>query len=165
MARMHVIERSDAQAVMDDFYAAIERRLSVGSLAPCPMEFTAAFLDMCATQSCGKCTPCRVGVSKLRELIVDVLENRADDKTFGLIEETARTIYLASDCAIGYEAGEMALTAIKGFRDDFEHHIHYHSCGFAQSQLVPCVSGCPVGVDIPGYITLVEAGDTPMPFA
>ncbi|MBQ6395267.1 MAG: glutamate synthase, partial [Atopobiaceae bacterium] len=153
MARLHVMERSEAQAVMDGLHAAVEKRLSVSSLAPCPVEFTAAFIGMCATQSCGKCTPCRVGLGVLKGLLEDVLEGRADEDTLDLIERTARTIYLSSDCAIGYEAGEMALTAIRGFRDDFEHHIKNHACGFTQSQLVPCVSGCPAGVDIPGYIS------------
>jgi NADPH-dependent glutamate synthase beta subunit-like oxidoreductase len=154
---MHVMERSEAQAVMDGLHEAVERRLSVSSLAPCPVEFTAAFVGMCHTQSCGKCTPCRVGLGVLQELMNDVLEGKADMHTLELIEHTAETIYLSSDCAIGYEAGEMALTAIRGFRDDFVHHIQKHACGFTQSQLVPCVSGCPAGVDIPGYISLVEA--------
>lgn len=158
MARLHVMERSHAQAVMDDLHDALGRRLAVSSLAPCPVEFTAALVNLCSTQSCGKCTPCRVGLSALSDLIADVLEGRADESTLNLIERTARTIYLSSDCAIGYEAGAMALTAIRGFRDDFEHHIREHSCGFDREARVPCVSGCPAHVDIPGYISLVEAG-------
>ena len=152
------MERSHAQAVMDDLHDALGRRLAVSSLAPCPVEFTAALVNLCSTQSCGKCTPCRVGLSALSDLLADVLEGRADESTLNLIERTARTIYLSSDCAIGYEAGAMALTAIRGFRDDFEHHIREHSCGFDRDARVPCVSGCPAHVDIPGYISLVEAG-------
>ena len=152
------MERSHAQAVMDDLHDALGRRLAVSSLAPCPVEFTAALVNLCSTQSCGKCTPCRVGLSALSDLLSDVLEGRADESTLNLIERTARTIYLSSDCAIGYEAGAMALTAIRGFRDDFEHHIREHSCGFDREARVPCVSGCPAHVDIPGYISLVEAG-------
>lgn len=152
------MERSHAQAVMDDLHDALGRRLAVSSLAPCPVEFTAALVNLCSTQSCGKCTPCRVGLSALSDLLADVLEGRADESTLNLIERTARTIYLSSDCAIGYEAGAMALTAIRGFRDDFEHHIREHSCGFGREARVPCVSGCPAHVDIPGYISLVEAG-------
>lgn len=129
MARLHVMERSHAQAVMDDLHDALGRRLAVSSLAPCPVEFTAALVNLCSTQSCGKCTPCRVGLSALSDLLADVLEGRADESTLNLVERTARTIYLSSDCAIGYEAGAMALTAIRGFRDDFEHHIREHSCG------------------------------------
>ena len=143
---------------MDDLHDALGRRLAVSSLAPCPVEFTAALVNLCSTQSCGKCTPCRVGLSTLSDLLADVLEGRADESTLNLIERTARTIYLSSDCAIGYEAGAMALTAIRGFRDDFEHHIREHSCGFDREARVPCVSGCPAHVDIPGYISLVEAG-------
>ena len=143
---------------MDDLHDALGRRLAVSSLAPSPVEFTAALVNLCSTQSCGKCTPCRVGLSALSDLLADVLEGRADESTLNLIERTARTIYLSSDCAIGYEAGAMALTAIRGFRDDFEHHIREHSCGFDREARVPCVSGCPAHVDIPGYISLVEAG-------
>lgn len=158
MARLHVMERSEAQAVMDGLHRALEGRLSVSSLAPCPVEFTAAYIAMCATQSCGKCTPCRVGLNALHDLFEEVLENRATPATLGLIERTARSIYLSADCAIGYEAGAMALTAVQGFADDFRSHVENHVCGFKQSELVPCVSGCPAGVDIPGYISLVEAG-------
>ena len=158
MARMHVMEQSESQAIMSSMHEMLGKRLSVSSLAPCPVEFTASYVAMCATQSCGKCTPCRNGLRMLRHLFNDVLNNRATMETLDLIESTARTVYLSSDCAIGYEAGEVALMAIRGFRDDFEHHVTKHACGFTQSQLVPCVSGCPAGVDIPGYIALVEAG-------
>ena len=158
MARMHVMEQSETQAIMSSMHEMLEKRLSVSSLAPCPVEFTASYVAMCATQSCGKCTPCRNGLRMLRHLFNDVLNNRATMETLDLIESTARTVYLSSDCAIGYEAGEVALMAIRGFRDDFEHHVQKHACGFSQHQTVPCVSGCPAGVDIPGYIALVEAG-------
>jgi len=79
MARLHVMERSEAQAVMDGLHEALGKRLAVSSLAPCPVEFTAAYVAMCATQSCGKCTPCRVGLRTLQDLLDDVLENRADE--------------------------------------------------------------------------------------
>lgn len=158
MARLHVIEQSEAQRVVEDLHAALGRRLAVSSLAPCPVEFTAAFVGMCATQSCGKCTPCRIGLSQLQELMEDVLDGKADENTLTLIERTARDIYLSADCAIGYEAAAMALEGIRGFRDDFEYNVSHGCCDFNQSRLVPCVSGCPAGVDIPGYIALVGAG-------
>lgn len=158
MARMHVMERSEAQQIMDELHDAVGRRLAVSSLAPCPVEFTMAFVDMCSTQSCGKCTPCRVGLRMLRHMLSDVLTGKATMQTLDDIERLARSIYLSADCAIGYEAGAMALKAIRGFHDDFVHHVTQRACGFTQSQLVPCVSGCPAGVDIPGYIALVRAG-------
>ncbi len=158
MARLHVMELSHAQTVMDDLRDALERRLSVSSIVPCPVEFTAALVRLCATQSCGKCTPCRIGLSALSNLLEDVLENRATEYTLDLLERTAKTTYLSSDCAIGYEAGEMVLTALSGFRDDFEQHVKKHSCGYDVQGEVPCVRGCPAHVDIPAYISLVEEG-------
>ena len=107
MARMHVMEQSETQAIMSSMHEMLEKRLSVSSLAPCPVEFTASYVAMCATQSCGKCTPCRNGLRMLRHLFNDVLNNRATMETLDLIESTARTVYLSSDCAIGYEAGEV----------------------------------------------------------
>ena len=123
MARMHVMERSEAQQIMDELHDAVGRRLAVSSLAPCPVEFTMAFVDMCSTQSCGKCTPCRVGLRMLRHMLSDVLTGKATMQTLDDIERLARSIYLSADCAIGYEAGAMALKAIRGFHDDFVHHV------------------------------------------
>ncbi len=176
LARLHVIERSEAQRIVEDLHEALGRRMAVSSLAPCPVEFTAAFVGMCMTQSCGKCTPCRVGLSQLKTLMDDVLDGVATQGTLKLIDRTALYIYLSADCAIGYEAAGMALEAISGFRDDFEYHVAHGCCDFHQSELTPCVSGCPAGVDIPGYIALVEAGrftdavrlihkDNPLPVA
>ena len=160
MARMHVMERSAEQQIMDELHAALGRRLSVSSLAPCPVEFTMAFVDMCSTQSCGKCTPCRVGLRTLRHMLSDVLTGKATMEDLDELERLARSIYLSADCAIGFEAGAMTMQAIRGFRDDFVHHVAHRSCGFEQSSRVPCVSGCPAGVDIPGYIALVAEGRT-----
>ena len=158
MARLHVMERGREQIIMDELHEAIEKRLSVSSLETCPVEFSAAFVRMCCTQSCGKCTPCRVGLPVLGELMERVLDGTADEHAVDLIEKTAEAIYLSSDCAIGYEAGDMALKAVRGFREDFVYHLKHHACGFKQTEAIPCVSGCPAHVDIPGYISLVEAG-------
>ncbi|WP_028264341.1 NAD(P)-binding protein [Atopobium fossor] len=160
MARLHVMVQNEAQTVMESLHDAIERRLSASSQSPCPVEFTKAFVQMCATQSCGKCTPCRVGLVQLQELMEAVLDGTAEPYMLDLIERTARTIYESADCAIGYEAGDMALKAITSFREDFEYHMKHRACGFSQSLMVPCVSSCPAGVDIPGYISLIEAGQT-----
>ncbi|MCD7817609.1 MAG: FAD-dependent oxidoreductase, partial [Lachnospiraceae bacterium] len=72
-----------------------------------------------------------------------------------LMETTAQNIYSSADCALGYEAANMVLKGIHGFRDDFEEHVLRGRCKFELNQPVPCVSQCPAGVDIPGYIALV----------
>lgn len=113
---------------------------------------------MCHAQTCGKCVPCRIGLGQLQNLLEDVLDGKATLETIDLIEKTAKTIYYTADCAIGYEAANMVLKGIDGFRDDYEEHILRHRCTFELYQPVPCVSLCPAGVDIPGYIALISEG-------
>lgn len=78
---------------------------------------------MCHAQTCGKCVPCRIGLGQLQNLLEDVLDGKATLETIDLIEKTAKTIYYTADCAIGYEAANMVLKGIDGFRDDYEEHI------------------------------------------
>ena len=88
----------------------------------------------------------------------DALEGRAALSTIDLIEKTAQNISWSADCAIGQEAADMVLKGVQGFRDDYEEHILHGRCTASLNQPVPCVSMCPAGVDIPGYIALVKEG-------
>ena len=122
-----------------------------------------SFLKLCHAQSCGKCVPCRVGIGQLLELMEKLLEldseNSMDDLT--LIENTAAAIKDSSDCAIGSEAADMILRSMSGFREDYEEHVRRNRCTQSiqnSKQPVPCVAGCPAGVDVPGYMALVLAG-------
>ena len=115
-------------------------------------------LKLCHAQTCGKCVPCRVGLGQLGNLLEDVLNGDATLETIDLIEKTARAITNSADCAIGYEAADMVLRGVIGFRDDYEEHILHGRCTCSLNQPVPCVALCPAGVDIPGYIALVSEG-------
>ena len=133
-----------------------------------------AFLRLCHAQSCGKCVPCRVGLRQLARLFDNVLDGEANEETVENIKLTAEGIYYSADCAIGYEAAKLALKSVDGCIDDFESHIHNGFCSCNSNQPVACVKSCPAGVDIPGYIALVQQGryadavrlirrDNPMP--
>ena len=87
-----------------------------------------------------------------------VLDGKAEMKTIDVIEKTAESIFYSADCAIGTEAARMVLKGIRGFRSDFVEHIQTGRCSGSQEQPVPCVSQCPAGVDIPGYIALIREG-------
>ena len=157
MSRLQVIEKSDAEKLIDELNRDLEHRVAAGQYGACPVDFIASFVKFCHAQSCGKCVPCRVGLLRLSELINSVLDGEADEQTLEDIENTARSIYYSADCAIGFEAAKMALKGIRGFRDDFEEHIHNHRCANTDHG-IPCVSQCPAHVDIPGYIALVHEG-------
>lgn len=158
MSRLSIITRNKAQTTVETLYKDLERRIVASPPGLCPIDLASSFLKICHAQTCGKCVPCRIGLGQLERLLEDVLDGRANLETIDLIEKTARAIYNSSDCAIGYEAANMVLKGIKGFRDDYEEHILHGKCTFGLEQSVPCVSLCPAGVDIPGYIALILEG-------
>ena len=158
MSRLEFYSTSGSQAVVESLYRDLEHRIVASPPGLCPVDLAAAFLKMCHAQTCGKCTPCRVGLRQLALLIDDVLEGRATMETLDFIETTAQVISDSADCAIGYEAANMVLKGIRGFRDDYESHVKTGRCLCNLDQPVPCVAQCPAGVDIPGYVALVGAG-------
>lgn len=158
MSRLSIITQSKAQTTIEELYKDLERRISASPSGLCPVDLASSFLKMCHAQSCGKCVPCRVGLGQLQKLMEDVLDGEGTLETIDMIEKTAKNIYYTADCAIGYEAAEMVLKGIKGFRDDFEEHVLRGRCKLELNQPVPCVSQCPAGVDIPGYVALVAEG-------
>ena len=161
MNRLYIKSRDTAQKTVEGLYKDLERRIAASPPGQCPVDLASSFLKLCHSQSCGKCTPCRVGLGQLQMMIDDILEMNTEPglETLELLEKTAEAISVSADCAIGFEAANMVLRGLKGYRDDFESHIKYHACSDNiknQAQPVPCVAMCPAGVDVPGYISLLK---------
>lgn len=174
VSRLTILTKDKAQVTMESLYQDLERRIVASPPGLCPVDLTRSFIKMCLAQSCGKCVPCRVGLRQLARLFDNVLDGEANEETVENIKLTAEGIYYSADCAIGYEAAKLALKSVDGCIDDFESHIHNGFCSCNSNQPVACVKSCPAGVDIPGYIALVQQGryadavrlirrDNPMP--
>ena len=174
MSRLTISTKDRAQATMESLYKDLERRIVASPPGLCPLDLTGSFIKMSLAQSCGKCIPCRVGLKKLAGLFDKVLDNKADMDTLDLIKQTAESIYLSADCAIGYQTAHTVLKAIEGCMDDFLSHIEKNTCTCNSNLSVACVQNCPAGVDVPGYIALIREGrladairlirrDNPMP--
>lgn len=155
MSRLNIITPNAAQRVVEGLYRDVERRIVASPPGLCPVDLSVSFLKLCHAQTCGKCVPCRVGLGQLAQLLEDVLDGNATLDTIDLIERTARVIKNSADCAIGFEAADMVLRGVIGFRDDYVEHIVNGRCLLQLNQPVPCVALCPAGVDIPGYVALV----------
>jgi len=158
MSRLEIASPKRARIVMEELYKDLERRIESSPPGLCPVDMARAFLELCHAQTCGKCTPCRIGLGQLNQLIRDVLDGNAAMETLEIMEQTALSIMESADCAIGYEAANMVYKGLIGYRDDYVEHIQNGRCTCAYSQPVPCVSLCPAHVDIPGYIALVSEG-------
>lgn len=156
MSRLTILTKDKAQVTMESMYQDLERRIVASPPGLCPVDLTRSFIKMCLAQSCGKCVPCRVGLRQLARLFDNVLDGEATEETVENIKLTAEGIYYSADCAIGYEAAKLALKSVDGCIDDFESHIHNGFCSCNSNQPVSCVKSCPAGIDIPGYIALVQ---------
>ena len=158
MSRLKVETPDQAQLTVERLYKDLERHIIASPPGLCPVDLQLSFLKVCHAQTCGKCTPCRVGLGQLQKLMESVLEGKATMKTLQLIEDTANNIMDSADCAIGYEAAHMVLAGLVGFKEDYIHHIKTGKCNSTVNHSVPCVALCPAQVDIPGYIALVGEG-------
>ncbi|MBR6679426.1 MAG: FAD-dependent oxidoreductase [Phascolarctobacterium sp.] len=155
MSRLKVETPDQAQLTVERLYKDLERHIIASPPGLCPVDLQLSFLKVCHAQTCGKCTPCRIGLGQLQKLMESVLEGKATMKTLQLIEDTANNIMDSADCAIGYEAAHMVLAGLVGFKEDYIHHIKTGKCNSTVNHSVPCVALCPAQVDIPGYIALV----------
>jgi NADPH-dependent glutamate synthase beta subunit-like oxidoreductase len=158
MSRLDITTPNRAQTIVEGLYKDLERRIIASPPGLCPVDMATSFLKLCHAQTCGKCVPCRVGLAQLENLLNDVLDGNATLETIDLIEKTARVISNSADCAIGYEAANMVLKGVTGFKNDYVEHIINDRCICNLDQPVPCVDLCPAGVDIPGYIALISEG-------
>ena len=158
MRRLSIETPDRAQQVVQDLCRDMGHRVAANPPGLCPVDLALNFLRLCHAQTCGKCVPCRIGLSQLETLIESVLDQTAPPGTIDLIESTAAAIVDSADCAIGYEAAAMVLEGVCGFREDYELHAAEGRCICSLAQPVPCVTVCPAHVDIPGYIALVREG-------
>ena len=101
MSRLIIVTENEAQKTVEGLYRDLERRIQASQPGLCPVDLAEAFLHVCHSQSCGKCTPCRVGLGQLEKLMESVLNGSADMDTLKTIEKTAEAIYHSADCAIG----------------------------------------------------------------
>lgn len=158
MSRLELTNKSKAQDTVNDLYSQVMKKMAGGPDALCPVDVISAFLKLSKAQSCGKCVPCRIGLSAMEKIIDNILDCKAKIEDLTLLRETAESVYISSDCAIGTESAKLVIKALDGFYDDFVSHIEHGKCLMGSFEAVPCRSNCPAGVDIPGYIACVKEG-------
>ncbi len=118
-----------------DFEALTEAGSMVGSggmvvmdESTCMVDVAKYFLKFLLDESCGKCVPCRVGLSRMLEIIDDITKGKGTEEKMELLKETAETISIASLCALGKTAPNPILSTIKYFQSEYEAHIKDKRC-------------------------------------
>jgi len=94
----------------------------------CMVDVARYFIDFLLEESCGKCVPCREGLTQLSHLLHAITEGRATDATLGALEALAPVVQDASLCALGQTAPNPVLSTIQYFRDEYLAHIRDRRC-------------------------------------
>lgn len=86
------------------------------------------FLNFTQSESCGKCTFCRVGTKRMYEILNKITEGKANEGDLNKLENLAYMVKESSLCGLGQTAPNPVLTTLKYFRDEYEAHIKEKKC-------------------------------------
>ena len=94
----------------------------------CMVDIARFFLDFTVDESCGKCTPCRVGTKRLLELLDKIIAGKGELEDLDRMEELCNYIKSASLCGLGQTAPNPVLSTLRYFRDEYVAHIVDKKC-------------------------------------
>ncbi len=130
--------------------------------ATCMVEIARYFLNFTQTESCGKCTPCRLGTRQMLEILTRITEGKGRDDDIDTLLTIATTVKECSLCGLGQTSPNPVLSTINYFRDEYEAHIKEKKCPAAACDALmisPCQHTCPVGINIPKYVAHIAASE------
>jgi NADH-quinone oxidoreductase subunit F len=133
----------------------------VADQTTCMVEFAKYFLKFACDESCGKCPPCRIGSTRMLEILERITAGKGEPEDIERIRYLAKGMQKGSLCALGQLTPSPVLSVLRHFEDEFWAHISEGRCPAASCQKLvraPCVSACPAGVDVPAYLALVAQG-------
>ena len=94
----------------------------------CMVDVAKFYMEFICDESCGKCTPCRVGTKRLLELLTTITNGTATEKTLEDLKSLAETIKLGSLCALGQTAANPILSTMNNFPEEYEAHVKDKKC-------------------------------------
>ena len=116
-----------------DNLAAIGTMMGSGGLIvmdedTCMVDIAKFFLEFTVDESCGKCTPCRVGTKRLLELLTKITEGRGTMEDLDTLRDLADMIENTALCGLGQTAPNPVLSTLKHFRDEYVAHVVEKRC-------------------------------------
>jgi NADH:ubiquinone oxidoreductase subunit F (NADH-binding)/(2Fe-2S) ferredoxin len=125
----------------------------------CMVDIARYFMDFVQDESCGKCTPCRVGTRRILDILNRICEGKGRDGDIELLEMLSKQIMATSLCGLGAGAPNPVISTLKHFRDEYEAHIYEKRCpakvcrALIRYDILPdpctgctvCARNCPTG--------------------
>ena len=127
----------------------------------CMVDLAKFFLEFVKDESCGKCTACRVGTTRMLEILDRITKGEGQEGDIDLLIELGETIKDSALCGLGQTAPNPVLSTIRYFRHEYEEHIKDKYCRASVCASLfnsPCQNACPAGVDVPIYVDLIRQG-------
>jgi NADH-quinone oxidoreductase subunit F len=124
----------------------------------CMVDIARFFLEFTTEESCGKCTPCRVGNKLMLKILERICEGKGIMQDIDNLLRLSETISNGALCGLGKTAPNPVLTTLKYFRHEYEAHILEKRCPANVCKRLtpaPCQSACPAGIDVPSYVSLI----------
>ena len=89
----------------------------------CMVDIARFYLDFTVSESCGKCTPCRIGTKRMLEILTKICEGKGTETDIEHLERLADSIRKASVCGLGQTAPNPVLSTLHYFRNEYEEHV------------------------------------------
>ena len=94
----------------------------------CMVNVTKENVKFAIKESCGKCTPCRIGTKRMYELLEKICNGDATDIDIYKLEKLAMNIKISSICGLGKSSANPVLSTLKYFRSEYKEHVIYKQC-------------------------------------
>ncbi len=94
----------------------------------CMVDVAKFYMEFICDESCGKCTPCRIGTKRMLEILTKITDGKATMKDLDELEELAESVRANSLCGLGQTAPNPVLSTLKHFRDEYVAHIVDKKC-------------------------------------
>ena len=94
----------------------------------CMVDLAKFFLEFTKDESCGKCTPCRIGNTRILEILTKITDGKATLEDLDKLEELCHYVKENSLCGLGQSSPNPVLSTLRYFRDEYIEHITEHKC-------------------------------------
>ena len=94
----------------------------------CMVDVARYFLSFVQSESCGKCTFCRIGTKRMLEILTRITEGKGEEKDIADLEDLAMKVKVSSLCGLGQTSPNPVLTTLRYFRAEYDDHIRNHRC-------------------------------------
>jgi len=94
----------------------------------CMVDVAKFYMEFICDESCGKCTPCRIGTRRMLEILTKITEGKGTLEDLDKLEEISNLIKTGSLCALGQTASNPVMSTMKHFRDEYIAHVVDKKC-------------------------------------